>query len=107
MAVPWTSCNPATGVGGGDVFVGEASFLFLGVAVFVGEASPSFLLFFFRDGDGGGDGLSPPFLLPPLVDLVGVGIEQIIGVTTAASVFVLAAFFSPLSLFPPAIYVGL
>jgi hypothetical protein len=75
--------------------------LFLGVAVFVGEASsPSFLLFFFRDGDGGGDGLSPPFLLPPLVDLVAVGVEQV-GVTTAASVFVLAAFFSPLSLFPP------
>jgi hypothetical protein len=77
----------------------------LGVAVFVGEASSSFLLFFFRDGDGAGDDLSPPFLLPPLVDLVAVGLEQI-GVTTD-SVFLLAAFFSPLSLFPPGIYFGL
>ena len=50
--------------------------------------------------------ISPPhFLLLPLVDLVAVGLEWI-GVTTDA-VFVLAAFFSPLSLFPPGIYFGL
>ena len=50
--------------------------------------------------------ISPPyFLLPPLVDLVAVGLEWI-GVTTD-SVFVVADFSSPLSLFPPGIYFGL